>query len=172
VGAASATDTVADCIAVPFEPVQVSIKVEVSRIGPVDCEPFVLRFPAHAPEAAHLLAFSLVQVSVAEPPEATVLGLASSVTTGADVLTVTVTDCVAEPPGPRQVSSYSVVFVNLPVDQVPSVALGPLQPPLAAQAVASFTCQVRVEEPMLSIVVGEAARVIEGAGCVTTTSAD
>ncbi len=61
---------------------------------------------------------------------------------------------------------------NLPVDHVPLVATGPLQPPLAAQAVALSAVHVRVEDPMLSIVVGEAASVIEGAGPVTTTSAD
>jgi hypothetical protein len=65
-----------------------------------------------------------------------------------------------------------VVWDNLPVGQVPLVATDPLQPPLAVQAVALFAVQVRVEDPMLSIVVGEAARVIEGAGLVTTTSAD
>jgi hypothetical protein len=65
-----------------------------------------------------------------------------------------------------------VVLDNLPVDQAPLVGSGPLQPPLAVQAVALLALQVRVEEPMLSIVVGEAARVIEGAGWVTTTSAD
>jgi hypothetical protein len=65
-----------------------------------------------------------------------------------------------------------VVLDNLPVDQVPLVGSAPLQPPLAVQAVALLALQVRVEEPMLSIVVGEAARVIEGAGWVTTTSAD
>jgi hypothetical protein len=65
-----------------------------------------------------------------------------------------------------------VVLGNFPVDQEPLVATGPLQPPLAVQAVALLALQVRVEEPMLAIVVGEAVRVIEGAGWVTTTSAD
>jgi hypothetical protein len=65
-----------------------------------------------------------------------------------------------------------VVLDNLPVFQLPLIGSGPLQPPLAVQAVALFALQVRVEEPMLVIVVGEAASAIEGAGLVTTTSAD
>jgi len=92
VGAAAATDTVADCIAVPPKPTQVSVKVELVFIGPVDCEPLGFRLPDHAPEAEQLLAFRLLQVSVAESPEATVLGLACRVTTGAEAVTVTVAD--------------------------------------------------------------------------------
>jgi hypothetical protein len=48
--------------------------------------------PDHAPAAEHVVALRLLQVSVAEPPEATVLGWAWSVTSGAEVLTVTVAD--------------------------------------------------------------------------------
>jgi hypothetical protein len=92
VGAAEATDTVADCVAVPPTPVQVSVNVELALIGPVDCEPLGLRLPDHAPEAEHVLAFGLLQVSVAEPPEATVLGWACRVTAGAAAVTVTVAD--------------------------------------------------------------------------------
>ena len=51
-------------------------------------------------------------VSVEAAPLAMVLGLACSVTRGAAPVTVTVTLCVAEPPGPVQVSSYSVLFVS------------------------------------------------------------
>lgn len=65
-----------------------------------------------------------------------------------------------------------MVLDNLPVNQVPLVASGPLQPPLAVQAVALLALHVRVEDPMLLIVVGDAVRVIEGAPWVTTTSAD
>ena len=65
-----------------------------------------------------------------------------------------------------------MVLDNFPVIQVPLVATGPLQPPLAVQAVALFALQLRVEELMLLIVAGDAARVIEGAAWVTTASAD
>jgi hypothetical protein len=104
VGAAAATDTVADCVARPPKPAQVSVKVEFSLSGPVDFEPLEPRVPDHAPDAEQLLAFVLLQVSVAAPPGATVLGSAVSVTWGAPTLTVTVADWVAEPPGPVQVS--------------------------------------------------------------------
>jgi hypothetical protein len=60
--------------------------------GPVDFEPLGLRLPDHAPPAEHVVALRLLQASVAEPPDATVLGWAWSVTSGAVVLTVTVAD--------------------------------------------------------------------------------
>jgi hypothetical protein len=55
---------------------------------------------------------ALFQVSVAEPPAATVLGLTCSVTSGAAAVTVTVAACDAVPPGPSQVSSNSVRLVS------------------------------------------------------------
>jgi hypothetical protein len=94
----------------------------------VDCEPLADFVPDQAPEASHAVALRLVQVSVAEPPELTVLGLACSVISGAAAVTVTVTPCDAAPPGPVQFSSNSVVFVSVPVIQVPLIAIGPCQP--------------------------------------------
>jgi len=99
--------------------------------GPVDCEPLAFLLPDHAPEAEHKVAFWLNQVRLDEPPELTVLGSAWSVTVGGKAVTVTVADWLAEPPGPVQVSSYSAVLDSGPVDQVPLVATGPCQPPLA-----------------------------------------
>ncbi len=64
------------------------------------------------------------------------LGTVLSVTTGGDAETVTVTDCVAEPPVPVHVNAYSVLLPRAPVDQVPLAATPPLQPPEAVQAVA------------------------------------
>lgn len=60
--------------------------------------------PDQAPEAEHEVALLLDQVSVEALPELTVLGLALSVTNGAMPGTVTVVDCVAEPPGPVHVN--------------------------------------------------------------------
>jgi len=60
--------------------------------------------PDHPPEAAHQEALVDDQFSVELPPLATVPGLALNVTTGGGAATVTVTDCVAEPPSPVQVS--------------------------------------------------------------------
>ena len=100
------------------------------------------------------------------------LGLALSVTNGGKAGTVTVADCVAEPPGPVHVSSKSVVLVSAAVDQVPLSATAPLQPPEAIHAVALLELQVKSEVLPLVTVVGEADSVSVGAGLVTTTSAD
>ena len=81
------------------------MNVELAVRGPVDCEPLAFLVPDHAPEAAHWLAFWLLQVRFEEAPELTVLGLACRVTTTGMAVTETVTDCVAEPPGPVQVST-------------------------------------------------------------------
>jgi hypothetical protein len=123
----------------------------------------VLKLPDQAPAAEQRNALTLLQESTVEPPALTVLGAAFSVTSGAGSFTVTVVDCVAEPPGPLQVNPKSVVLVNLPVDQVPLIRTGPLQPPMASQLVAFFVLQVRVEVPSVLIVVGAAARLMVGA---------
>ncbi len=73
-GAFAATDTIADCVALPPKPWHVSVKVEFALSGPVDFEPLEPRVPDHAPDAEQVLAFVLLQVSVAAPPGATVLG--------------------------------------------------------------------------------------------------
>jgi hypothetical protein len=140
--------------------------------APDDCEPLSALVPGQVLEPEHEVAFLADQVSVVEAPELTVLGLAVSVTDGAKAETVTMADCVAEPPVPVQVSSNSVVLESAPVDQVPLVAKAPCQPPEAVQEVAFCDCQVRLETPPSATVDGDAARVIVGAGETTTTSAD
>jgi hypothetical protein len=129
--------------------------------------------PFQPPEALQDVALVLDHVSEEEAPELTVAGEASRVTVGATLDTVTVAVCVADPPAPVQVSSYSVVFVRAPVDQVPLVATFPCQPPEAEQSVALADVQVRVELPPLLTVVGAAVNVTEAAaGGVTNTSTD
>ena len=140
--------------------------------APDDCEPLSALVPGQVLEPEHEVAFFAAQVSVVEAPELTVLGLAVSVTEGANAETGTMADCVAEPPVPVHVSSNSVVLESAPVDQVPPVAKAPCQPPEAVQAVAFCDCQVRLETPPSATVEGDAARVIVGAGETTTTSAD
>jgi hypothetical protein len=103
--------------------------------------------PDQLPEAKHALASLLVQTSVAALPEVTVLGVAPMVTVGVGRVTVTVADCVAEPPGPVQVSPNSVVSCSAPVDEVPLVATAPFQPPLAVHAVAAVAVHVRADSP-------------------------
>jgi hypothetical protein len=101
-----------------------------------------------------------------------VLGLAVSCTTGGWLETVTVADCVADPPAPVQVSSYSVVLVSAPVDQVPLSGTAPFQPPDAVQLVASAAFHVRVELPPLPTVVGEAVKVTAALATVTSMLTD
>lgn len=164
VGAPAARDTVTDWVAVPPSPVQASVKVEPVLSGPLDCEPLGLTLPDHAPDAEQRVALRLDQVSTELPPEATVLGLALSLISGAALVTVTVADWVLEPPGPVQVKPKSEVFESAPEDHVPLVATGPFQPPLAVQLWAFAAVQVSVELSPAPIVVGDAPRVIAGAG--------
>jgi hypothetical protein len=170
VGADFVTEIVADCVALPPGPVQVNEYVELVVTAPLDCEPLMPFVPLQPPEAEHAVALVLDQVSVEEIPEFTLLGDAVRVTVGAAPETVTVVDCVADPPAPVHVNSYSVDLVSVPVGQVPLVATAPCQPPDAVHAVASAALQVRVELPPLGTVVGEAASVtVAGAGAVTST---
>ncbi len=104
-----------------------------------------------------------------DPPTLNELGLAWMLTSGVGALTVTVADWVAKPFGPLQASSYSVLLVRGPVDHVPLVATCPCQPPLAVHWSALLALQVRMELPPSLTVAGEAARVMVGAGFVTTT---
>lgn len=93
VGAGVLTDTVADCVALPPVPVQVSPKVALAVIAPLDCEPLTALLPDHAPEALHEVALAETQVKVELPPFATVLGLALMLTVAVGFgLTVTVVD--------------------------------------------------------------------------------
>ncbi len=134
-GADEFTDTVADCDALPPDPEHVSVNVELALTAPVDCEPLNALPPDHAPEAVQVLG------RTRRPGQRR--GLARirscsdwrvSCTTGGWLETVTVADCVADPPGPVQVSSYSVVLVSAPVDHVPLSGTAPLHPSDAGAA--------------------------------------
>jgi len=92
-------------------------------------------------------------------------------TVGTGRVTETVTDWVADPPAPVQVSAYSVSCLSAPVDHEPLVDTAPLQPPLAVQAVASLVAHVNLDSPRCTTVVGEAVRVTVGA-CAASTCAD
>ena len=73
--------------------------------APVLALPLVGSFPDQPPEAVQLLALLDDQLSIADPPLLTVVGLALRLTvglTGAETLTVT--DWLALPLGPLQVS--------------------------------------------------------------------
>ena len=97
--------TVTDLLALPPGPLQRSVKVVVALSAPVLALPLAGRLPDQPPEAMQLLALVEDQLSIAAPPLLTVSGLALRLTVGlTGVETVTVTDWVALPPGPPQVS--------------------------------------------------------------------
>jgi len=100
---AGVTLTVVLCEAVPPAPVQVKVYLVAAVSAAVLCEPLSASVPLQPPEALHEVALLEDQVSFDAAPLATVLGVALSVTEGADVVTVTVADCVALPPAPLQV---------------------------------------------------------------------
>jgi hypothetical protein len=136
------------------------------------CVPLTDSVPAHAPEAVQEVAFVEDQVNVDIPPLATLVGLALKETLGGVDETVTVVDCVAEPPLPVHVSVNFVVLVRAGVTVEPLVGSPPLQPPEAVQEVALVANQVNVELPPLATVLGLAANVTVGVGEVTETVAD
>lgn len=106
VGAGAVTETVADCVALPPVPVQVSTYVALALSAPLDCEPLMALLPDQAPEAMQEVALVEAHVKLELPPLAMVLGLALRVTVAVGAaLTVTVVDCVALPPVPLQVNA-------------------------------------------------------------------
>ena len=171
-GAAWVTETVADCVALPPVPVQVSPNVELAVRAPVDCEPLAALVPAQPPEAVQEVALVADQVKVELAPLATVLGLAAKVMVGAGDVTETVADCDALPPVPVQVSPKVELAVRAPVDCEPLAALVPAQAPEAVQDVALVADQVSVELAPLATVLGAALKLTVGAGAVTETVAD
>ncbi len=94
--------------------------------------PFSAFVPLQPPEAVQLVEFVEVQDSFDEPPDATLVGAALSVTDGQGS-TVPATFFATLPPSPWQVSQRAThsPAVNGPTLAVPDVALAPLQSPLA-----------------------------------------
>jgi len=105
VGSGAVTDTVADCEALPPAPVQVIEYVALELRGPVDCDPVSALVPLQPPEPVHAVALLDDHVRVELWPAVIALGPTLSVTVGAALLTVTVADCEAVPPGPVQVKT-------------------------------------------------------------------
>jgi hypothetical protein len=97
------TVTVIESLPDPPVPVHVSVNVDVAVRGPTDAVPLTALVPLQDPLAVQLVALVVLQVSVEEPPLATLVGLAVSVTVGAALVTVTVALLVAVPPTPVQV---------------------------------------------------------------------
>lgn len=131
-------------------------------------EPFSALVPAQPPEALQLEALLTVQLRVVLPPLVTVVGDAVSVMDGSDGTTggttVTLTDCVADPPAPVQVSAKAEFAVRGPVDALPDVGLLPLQLPDAVHPVALVESHVSVDALPEFTVDGAADRLTEGPG--------
>ncbi len=122
--------------------------------------------PDQAPDAVHDVAFVEFHVRVAEPPLATVVGLAVSVSVGAaaGASTVTMIDRVAVPPSPVHDNVKVLVDVRVPVDCEPDVVLSPDQAPEAVHESAFVELHVKVAVPPLGTAVGLAPSSTVGAG--------
>ena len=101
-GAGAETVTVTDWAAEPPAPVQVSVNFVLAAKAGVVCEPLVPSLPLQPPEAEHEVAWVEDHVNTDVAPFFTVVGFADKVTAGAGVVTDTVADCEALPPGPVQ----------------------------------------------------------------------
>jgi hypothetical protein len=153
-----ATVTVADWVAEPPTPVQVSSYSEVLVSAPVDQVPLVATLPLQAPEAVHAVASVEDQVSVEPPPCATVVGAAASVTvgeeemgeTGEGEITTTSADWEDEPPAPVQVKVKLLLEVRGSKVTVPLVDLAPLHPPEAMQFCALVALHCSVTDPPIA----------------------
>jgi hypothetical protein len=144
----------------------------VALRAPVLALPLVGSVPDHPPEALQLVAFVEDQLRVDAPPLLMVVGLALRPTVGG-AETPTVTDWLALPPGPLQVSVKVVVVLSAPVLELPLVGSLPDQPPEAVQLVAFVEDQLSIADPPLLTVVGLALRVTVGLpGAETLTVTD
>jgi hypothetical protein len=124
---------------VPPAPVHTSEYTVVAATGPVLRLPFADKVPLHPPEAVHAVALVELQVSVDEPPEATLAGEALKLAVGAAGREFTVTAAVAAglvPPGPVHVMEKVEFAASAPVVREPPGASAPLQSPEAVHVVA------------------------------------
>lgn len=136
----------------------------VVTVGVTRRVPLKVREPVQPTLAVQLVALVEDQVSVVELPVVIEVGEAEKVMIGAGVaVTVTTTLSISVPPAPIQVRVYVVVTVGETL-RVPLRAREPLQPLLAVQLVALVEDQVRVVELPVVIEVGEAEKVMIGAG--------
>jgi hypothetical protein len=99
-----------------------------------------------------------LQVRTLLLPLAIVGGVAEKLTVGAPGgLTKTwVLAAPLVPPAPLQASEYGVFVISGPVDWLPLVGSGPVQPPDPVQLVALVELQVNVDAPLYATLVGTA----------------
>ena len=130
-GVPAVTVTVADLLAVPPLPVQLSEKVVVRVRAPVDPVPLVGFVPDHPPEAVQLVAPVLDQLRAEDWPEVTEAGLTESDTVGAAPEpplplppVAKTSDWVCHPSPPPLAMSHAVTL--LPPDTPAHVPTSPL----------------------------------------------
>jgi hypothetical protein len=157
---------------VPPAPEQVNAYVVLAVRAPVLAVPLAAFVPLQPTEAVHEVALVELQVNVAVPPLATLVGLADSAAVGT-TLAATVTVAVASalvPPGPVHFNAYVVLAVRAPVLAVPLAAFVPLQPPEAVHEVALVELQVNVDVPPLATLVGLADSAAVGRAMAVTVT--
>jgi len=157
------TVTVTERLMLPPAPEHPSVKVLVAPSAPVACEPDVDFVPDHALDAVQLVAFVDDQFSVDACPCVTVVGVALNESVGAGA-TVTVTESLALPPAPEQVSEYERVEFIGPLGWFPVVDFVPDHAPDAVQLVAFVDDHAISELSPDAMVVGLALNETVGAG--------
>jgi len=128
------TVTLAESLALPPGPLQVSVKLRFAVRALIVWEPDVALLPDQSPEAVQLLVLALLQLKVVEPFITTLFGLADRETVGATAAaTAILTVSLTSPPGPVQVNTKVLSLVSELMDSVSTVFLLPDQSPEAAQ---------------------------------------
>jgi hypothetical protein len=167
------TFTVTERPIVPPAPVQSRSKVDVVLSCADCCDPDVALLPAQAPDAAQVVAFWLLQVSVVRAPVATVVGFAEKLSVGA-ASRLTVTERCVVPPAPVQDKPNVAAAVNGPMLWLPfGTDFDPGQPeipPVPLHEVASLVVQLSVLELPEATDDGLAEKLTVGAGVADCTS--
>jgi len=132
--------------------------------------------PDQSPEALQDVAPVDDQLRIEAVPLGTNPGLAVNDTVGGGS-TVTVTDALALPPAPVQVSENAVLASSVPVGWLPEVPKSPDHPPEAVHEVAFVDVQLSVDAPPPATESGSPRSDTVGAGggggsAVTVTCAD
>jgi hypothetical protein len=123
--------------------------------------------PIQVPDAIHVLASVLLQLSMAAPPGDIAVGLALRATVGAACgSTVTVVLACALPPAPLQLNTKFDEAFSVPVLTEPLVGSLPLHAPEAVQLVALLLLQLSMALLPPVIAVGVADN--ETTGCALT----
>ena len=156
----------------PPGPVQTRLKVVVPVSADEDSVPDGARLPVHPLDAVQAVVFVLLHESSVVPLGATLVGLAVKLAVGAGGgATATVTELLASPPGPEQLSTKLVPDVSVGVASAPEVARLPVQPPDALHEVAFVLTHVSRAVPPYARVAESALRSTIG-GAMTLTSAE